>query len=632
MLGRFGIASRTAALLTLVAATGLAAAAIWEAREQRRTERGHVEARAAVLADAVVGALAEAMGEHRPESMRPILDTVGRTEGVRGVGIAGRRGTVRFGVGQLPPDGLGDPPAAAVATWEAGLLTLRRPLANAGACRSCHGPELTTLGTVAVRFDGQAAERRAGQAAGRMALLAFLALVLTAAVVAVVLRQAVARPLSSLRAFAEALGRGELGARPPRAGGHEVGWLAEALRGMAEQVQASHRELEERVAERTAKLAEALAAAEAAREERTAALTRLQAIVDSMADGVIFVDAGARIALVNEAGKVLRNLGGATGRDLRDCHPLASHAVLERVMGWLQQGDDAGPNHSIIKEKEGRYETTYAPVRAPGGAYLGVVMVIRDIAERRNLERRLLDAERLAGLGQMSAQVAHELRNPLNAISGAAEYLGRLAPGRTEVEEYTSLIRDEVQRVSRFVDALLHVSRPANPTFAPTAVNRVLTEASRRACLARGIAEDAVRLRLDKGLPPLDLDPQLVMEAVLNLLENALDAGGGEPPELSSRFEASGGEGSVLVEVADRGCGIPPDQLEEVVRPFVTTKARGTGLGLVVVLRAAEQHRAGFALQARRPRRAEAVAPAGSSRSSEAITTGASNSRPVLRR
>jgi len=598
MLGRFGIASRTAALLTLVAAAGLGAAAVWEAREQRVTQRGLVEARAAVLADAVVGALAEAMREHRPESMRAILDTVGRTEGVRAVAIAGRRGAVRFGVGEVPQAGLGDPPAAAAATWEAGLLTLRRPLANAGRCRACHGPELSTLGTVEVRFDGQEAERRAGQAAGRMALLAFLALLLTAAVVAAVLRQAVGQPLSSLRAFAEALGRGELEARPPRAGGHEVGVLAEALRGMAEEVQRSHRELEERVAERTAKLAEALAAAEGAREERTAALTRLQAIVDSMADGVIFVDAAARIALVNEAGKVLRNLGGATGRDLKDCHPLASHAVLERVMGWLQRGDDAGPNHSIIKEKEGRYETTYAPVRAPGGTYLGVVMVIRDIAERRSLERRLLDAERLAGLGQMSAQVAHELRNPLNAISGAAEYLARRAPD-PEVEEYTSLIRDEVQRVSRFVDALLHVSRPANPVFVPTAVNRVLQEAARRVCLARGLPEGCLRLELDKGLPPLDLDQQMVMEAVVNLLENALDAGGDTPPELCSRFEASGGEGAVVVEVADRGCGIAPDQLEEVTRPFVTTKARGTGLGLVVVQRATEQHRAAFALQAR---------------------------------
>lgn len=346
-------------------------------------------------------------------------------------------------------------------------------------------------------------------------------------------------------------------------------------------------------------LVRARAQAAAARRETAAALTRLQAIVDSMADGVIFVDADDRIALVNEAGKALKNLAGPPGRHVKDCHPHATHEMLGRVMGWLREGQDPGPNHSIIKEKENRFETTYAPVRARDGSYLGVVMVIRDIADRRGLERRLLDAERLAAVGQMSAQVAHELRNPLNAIAGAAQYLRRILPGHGEVEEYAALIDDEVRRVNRFVDELLKVARPANPVFTPSAVNRVLTEAARRALLARGLPEAALRLELAKNLPPLDLDRAMIMEAVVNLLDNAFDAGGSVPPELTSRFEGQGGEGAVVIEVRDRGGGIPPDELEEVTRPFVTSKARGTGLGLVIVARAAEQHRASFALAGR---------------------------------
>jgi len=127
----------------------------------------------------------------------------------------------------------------------------------------------------------------------------------------------------------------------------------------------------------------------------------------------------------------------------------------------------------------------------------------------------------------------------------------------------------------------------------------VLSEAAQRAALARGLPASALRLELAKGLPVLDLDRAMILEAVVNLLDNALDAGGAEPPDLSSRYDAAGGEGTVVVEVKDRGAGIPPDQLEEVTRPFVTTKARGTGLGLVIVSRAADQHRAGFALAAR---------------------------------
>ena len=353
------------------------------------------------------------------------------------------------------------------------------------------------------------------------------------------------------------------------------------------------------VAERNRASQGALAQAEAERSARRAELDTMQALVDSMADGVIFVDAKDRIALVNQAARVLRDLSRGPGRDVRDCHPTASHPMLERVMGWLRAGDATGPAHSIIKEKEGRFETTYAPVRSPEGAYLGTVMVIRDIAERRHLETRLLDAERLAGLGQMSAQIAHELRNPLNAIAGAAQYLARRLPGDPDVAEYAGLIGEEVDRVNRFVGELLGLARPAEPDFAPSSVSRVLRDAAQKAALARGLPADAVRLDLAKDVPPLDLDAPMIVEALVNLLGNAFDAGGAEPPELTSRFEAEGGEGAVVIEVRDRGCGIPDDKLEEVQRPFVTTKANGTGLGLVVVQRTAGVHRARFGLARR---------------------------------
>jgi signal transduction histidine kinase len=352
------------------------------------------------------------------------------------------------------------------------------------------------------------------------------------------------------------------------------------------------------LAERNRASTAALEQAEAERSARRAELEVMQAVVDSMADGVIFVDANDRIALVNQAGKKLRNLSGGAGRDVRDCHPTATHAMLDRVMGWLRAGDDSGPAHSIIKEKEGRFETTYAPVRSPAGAYLGTVMVIRDIAERRHLETRLLDAERLAGLGQMSAQVAHELRNPLNAIAGAAQYLARRLPDDPDVAEYAGLIGEEVEAVNRFVGELLGLSRPAEPVYAPSMVNRVLRDAAQKAAVARGLPADTVRLDLARDLPPLDLDAPMVAEAIVNLLGNAFDAGG-EPPELASRFEGAGGEGAVVVEVRDRGCGIPEDRLDEVQRPFVTTKTHGTGLGLVIVQRTAGLHRASFALARR---------------------------------
>jgi signal transduction histidine kinase len=531
-----GIAPRTAVLLVLVAAVVAAFAGAAIEREEERSERAVAEGRAAALAEALARSVTDAMSEHRPESMAAILAAMSRTEGVAGIALADATGKVRFRAGEAP-DRLS---LAASRRWTETRLVLEAPVANGDACRGCHGAAATN-GAILVALDTAALAPRIAASGRRLAALVGLATVAIALVLV-------------------------LGAR---------------------------------LSERNAKLAEALAEATAAREARAADLTRLQAILDSMVDGVLFIDAEDRVALVNKAGRVLRNLGGGTGRAIRECHPKASQGMLERVLGYLRRGDDIGPAHSIIKEREGRFETTYAPVTGADGGYLGTVMVIRDIAERRTLERRLLDAERLSGLGQMSAQIAHELRNPLNAIDGAAQYLRRRLGGDADVAEYAGLIGDEVQRVNRFVSELLGIARPADPSFAPVSVNRLLREAAQKAALARGLPAGAVALELAPDLPVLDVDAPMITDALVNLLGNAFDAGGAEGPSLASRYETAGGEGTIVVEVKDRGCGIPPEQLDEVLRPFVTTKANGTGLGLVVVTRAVEQHRARFSLQNR---------------------------------
>jgi PAS domain S-box-containing protein len=587
---RLGIAARTAGLLLLVALVAFAIGGAFLVRAQERAARRLLEGRASTLAEALERSLGEAMIENRPESMRAILGALARTEGVSGVAIADGRGRVKHAAGEHPDSvDLQDVAPA----WTPARLTLVRPLVATEDCRACHAPG--PIGALFVSLDAAPLGDRASGAIARATVAVAVALLFTALVVALVLRSTIARPLRALEAFAGRLGRGDLAARPPRAPA-ELGALASALAHMADEVQRTHDGLERRVQERTAEIAEALSQANAAREERAAALQRLQAIIDSMADGVLFIDAEDRVVLVNEAGRALRNLSGPSGRSLRDCHPKSAQRLLDRVLRYLRDGDDTGPPHSIIKEREGRFETTYAPVRLPDGTYLGTVMVIRDIAERRNLERRLLDVERLAGLGQMSAQIAHELRNPLNAIDGAAQYLRRRLSDDAEVAEYATLIGDEVQRVNRFVSALLKVARPADPVFAPVNLNKLLRDSAQRAAVARGLPPEAVRVDLAPELPVLDVDAPMITEALVNLLSNALDAGGPEAPEIASHYDVSGGEGTIVVEVRDRGRGIPPDQLDEVLRPFVTTKPGGHGLGLVVVTRAVEQHRARFEL------------------------------------
>ncbi len=452
---------------------------------------------------------------------------------------------------------------------------------------------------------------------------------LVAVAVFAVLRALVSRPLQALADFATALGRGDLSARPPRpaglAQGPETRRLTAALEAMAEAREAAHRELESQVEARTAELRRALDEATAARRERTAALERLQAIVDSMVDGVIFVDPELRVVLTNKAARAIRSLE-TTGQPLHDCHPPEAQEAMERVCAYLRDGDDAGPPHSIIRDADGRYETTYAPVRAPvqeldedegGGSgegdegaerFLGIVMVIRDISDRRTLERRLLDAERLSAVGQMAAQLAHDLRNPLNVIGGATQYLQRARREDDEVQEFAEVVAEQTARVERLVTDLLHVARPAAPHLEPGSVGEAAEDAARLFRTQRG-DEGAVRCHVTSGLPRLELDRRMVTEALVNLLQNAVeateDAEGGdaegppEPPELRVHLESEGGAGTVVVEVLDRGVGIDPEQVEDLTRPFVTTKATGTGLGLTIVAQAVAHHRGTMVIEPR---------------------------------
>ncbi len=221
--------------------------------------------------------------------------------------------------------------------------------------------------------------------------------------------------------------------------------------------------------------------------------------------------------------------------------------------------------------------------------------------ERRVEERtiRMVNAERLAALGQMSAQLAHELRNPLNSVGGAVQYLRRVLGHERTMAEYGALIEDELARMNRFVDDLLRVARPAPPTLGAADVKELVLTAIRTTTLGRGVAPESVRASFPEDLPRVQLDRRMILEAVMNLLENAIDASGASPIEVEVRSEQAPDGPALVIEISDRGAGIPPELAARLGRPFITSKPSGTGLGLVIVSHAAGQHGGSFRLSPR---------------------------------
>jgi two-component system, NtrC family, sensor histidine kinase HydH len=204
-------------------------------------------------------------------------------------------------------------------------------------------------------------------------------------------------------------------------------------------------------------------------------------------------------------------------------------------------------------------------------------------------------AERLAALGQLSAGLAHEIRNPLGVIKGSAELLNqKLAASDSLSHELAGYIYTEVNRLSALVGRFLDFARPSQLELRPQALPEVM-ERSLKAVTAQG-ASAKVQIHRDYApdLPPVLLDEGLCEQAFTNLLLNACEAMGEQGGELRIRIHPAlserGAVGEVAVEIQDTGPGVPPELKEQIFNPFVTTKKTGVGLGLAIVSKIVDAH------------------------------------------
>ena len=221
----------------------------------------------------------------------------------------------------------------------------------------------------------------------------------------------------------------------------------------------------------------------------------------------------------------------------------------------------------------------------------------KDAAEQLAIANRsLLDAEaevrrseRLAALGQLSAGLAHELRNPLGSIRGSAELLSRAtAIGSKDNEvarELAQIIREEVDRTNSLVTRFLDFARPLEPRRETVDITTVIDRAASHAGLDQGRLQ--IIRNYSPDVPPLSVDPALMQQVFINLLTNAAQASAADAP-ITVATRALGNEAEISV--IDRGCGIPPDKIETIFNPFVTSKQGGVGLGLSIVSRIIDGH------------------------------------------
>jgi two-component system sensor kinase FixL len=319
---------------------------------------------------------------------------------------------------------------------------------------------------------------------------------------------------------------------------------------------------------------------------------RWRAIIDSAVDGIVVIDARGLIEAFNPAAE--RMFGYSEAEAIgRNVTLLMPSPYREEHDGYIHHYLETGEKRiiGIGREVSGRRrDGTVFPVHLSVGEFMvdnerHFTGILHDLSVRAELEEQLRERTALARLGEMAAVIAHEVKNPLTAVRGAIQVVGGRLPAESKD---APIIREIIARLDALNDLLkdlLLFARTPQPKLAPVKLDALLSMVAD--LLSSDPSFDKVIVEVTGETPLLMADAELLKIVFQNLFINAAQAMKGE-----GRIRATVAieDGVQHIEIADTGPGIPPDVWRRLFRPFYTTKARGTGLGLSTAKRLVELH------------------------------------------
>jgi two-component system sensor histidine kinase PilS (NtrC family) len=342
--------------------------------------------------------------------------------------------------------------------------------------------------------------------------------------------------------------------------------------------------------------------------ERTQDLEQLRTLhqrtVESLKSGLLTTDLDGRVTSFNQEAQRITGLSRAEalGRELEDVLPGVERlrpGVHVRDPGARARMPFTGPDGHELHLGIGAYV-----LRDATDAPLGEVVIFQDVTEVVAMERELRRSERLAAVGELSASIAHEIRNPLAAISGSIQVMqGKGPASAAESQKLMGIVVREVDRLDRLISDFLQFARPGEPRIERVALAELVSEVLAMFEASRPAAV-SVEVALQDGLA-VHADPGQLRQVLWNLLVNAAQAmpqGGAVRIETRASAGRSPQEGRssgrmdedkpvwAEITVLDQGAGIPKEIVDRVFDPFFTTKAGGTGLGLAIVHRVIAEH------------------------------------------
>lgn len=314
-------------------------------------------------------------------------------------------------------------------------------------------------------------------------------------------------------------------------------------------------------------------------------------VLRSIASAVVTVDLDGGIATANAAAE----------RMLGERESALKAADIATVMP-----DDGGINADVMRVLDGRVPRVVRDVTAvakPGeihvqmaitrmqdlnGRTVGAVITLEDVSEVKALTAQLIRADRLAALGELTAGVAHEVRNPLGIIRATMQLFEEHAFDPNRAREVSRVINHEVDRLDSVVKALLDFGRPSNPTFMPLSIDTIVEEVVLFTAKWAARSDVEILATYGQGDKKILADSHQIKQVLVNLISNAVqameDTGG------TIRISTREADGFVEVEIADDGPGMDAETLAKAFDPFYSTREDGTGLGLTIVHRILDDH------------------------------------------
>ncbi len=324
-------------------------------------------------------------------------------------------------------------------------------------------------------------------------------------------------------------------------------------------------------------------------------------LIEGSIDGIVATDNTGNIVMFNEGAEKVSGYASEEVIGKMDVGDLYPPGQAKKVKESLDGDGYGGPGkladyETAISNKAGEEVPVWLSASEiyENGKILGTVVFFRDLTQRKQLEKRVLESERLATIGQGVAYISHEIKNPLMIIGGFAQQVLRKIDHDAKNQKKLEIIINEVERLEEFLSDVTDFTKPSKPKKTMASINRLVEEVAVLLEQEFEAHHVAFEQSVDSRIPESSFDPKQTKQVLINIFKNAVEAMP-EGGKLSVETHLAGN--TIEIRMTDTGKGVAPEDLESIFDPFITTKPKGTGLGLAISRKIIRDHEGDLSIQ-----------------------------------